>query len=153
MESYEEMRKRHQKEYNEFPVAFAITNEDLKEGLKKLGMNENDGDKVVGIGFGGFVRKEDKQAYDNMENKHYKELQEAIKNDKTGEDFIQGMFETELANHEYGYTGVLGDTLGACGLTYKDVEKNANIQNGLKLAMTKCSEQVREDDEEEEIQC
>lgn len=149
MESYEEMRKRHQKEYNEFPVAFAITNEDLKEGLKKLGLNENDEDKVVGIGFGGFVRKEDKQLYDNMGNKHYKELKEAIKNDKTGEEFIQGMFDTELANHEYGYTGVLGDTLGACGLTYKDVEKNENIQNGLRLALAKYSEQSIDELEEE----
>lgn len=153
METYDEMRNRQQKEYDRFPVAYAFTNEDVKIGLKKLGLNENDSDKVVPIGFGGFIRKKDKEALDNMKNEHYKELQDAIKNDKTGEDFIQGMFDTELANHEYGYVRVLDNTLAACGLTYNDVVKNENIQNGLRLALAKYSEKINEEVEEEERQC
>lgn len=140
METYREMRERHQNELNNFPMAFAFTDEDLKEGLKKLGLNENDKDKIIGIGFGGFIRKDDKEAYENMENKHYEELQDAIKNDKTGEGFIQSMFDDELANHEYGYTLSLDSTLAACGLTYKDIEKNQNLQNGLNLSINKYKE-------------
>lgn len=140
METYKEMRERHQNEFNKFPMSFAITKEDLKEGLKKLGLSENDKDKIVGIGFGGFIKKEDKEAYEDMENKHYKELQDAIKNDKTGEGFIQSMFDYELANHEYGYTLSLNETLAACGLTYKDIEENPNLQNGLNLSTNKYKE-------------
>lgn len=150
METYKQMKERHQDETNKFPIMFAITEEDFKEGLKKLGLNENDKDKVISIGFLGFIRKEDKKAYEDLHNNHYKELQEAIKNDKTGEGFIQSMFDEELANHEYGYTGCLDETLMACGLTYKDIEKNENLQNGLILAIDKYSESELEENEEEQ---
>ena len=42
METYVEMRKRHQEEYNNFPVAFVFDKEGITEGLKKLGLTEND---------------------------------------------------------------------------------------------------------------
>ena len=48
METYVEMKNRHQAEFNKFPVAFAFTEEDIKEGLKKLGLAENDKDKHGG---------------------------------------------------------------------------------------------------------
>ena len=151
METYVEMKNRHQAEFNNFPVAFAFTEEDIKEGLKKLGLAENDKDKIVSIGFGGFVKIEDKQAYNDMNNNHYKELKEAIKNDITGEKFIQGMFEEELGNHEYGYTGELRDTLLDCGLTIKYINSNTNIQRGLELALQKYHQTSNDREEEEEI--
>lgn len=149
METYVEMRKRHQEEYNNFPVAFAFDKEGIEEGLKKLGLTENDKDKVIAVDTG-FVRKENKQAYDNMFDKQYKELQEAIKNDTTGEKFIQGMFYEELGNHDYGYTRDLYYTLKACGITINDISSNPNIQRGLELALQRYNEFFKKSEEEEE---
>ena len=58
------------------------------------------------------------------------------------------MFESELSNHEYVYTGDLTDTLAALGLTMKEIETNENLRNGLNLALNRyyCPE------EEEEIE-
>lgn len=150
METYKEMMKRHQEEFNKFPIAFAFDKEDIKEGLKQLGLTENDKDKVILIEDSAFIRKEDKKAYDNLHNNHYKELQEAIKNDTTGAEFIQGMFEEELANHDYDYTRDLHYTLMACGFTINDINSNENIRNGLELALQKYHKPSKDNEEEEE---
>ena len=56
MNSYLEMRKRHQTEVNAFPIKWAFNNEQLVEGMRELGVNPEDTDKVVSIGGGGFMR-------------------------------------------------------------------------------------------------
>ena len=43
---YQIIKEKHQKEFDEFPVAFAFSDEQFKEGMKKLGLNENDIDKL-----------------------------------------------------------------------------------------------------------
>ena len=45
------------------------------------------------------------------------------------------LFRTELANHEYGYTYELGETLDAVGLTLSEVQKRPNLYNGLRMAL------------------
>lgn len=150
METYVKMKKRHKEEFNNFPVAFAFSKEDLKEGLKKLGLTENDTDKIIGIGAGGFIKKEDYQAYKDMFDNQYKEIQEAIKSDITGENFIKEMFYEELNNYDYGYTGDLYYTLMYCGITVKDINSNPNIRRGLELALQKYNETLNKYEEEEE---
>lgn len=83
--------------------------------MNELGLTEKDTDKIVSIGAGGFMRKTDVDAYLKLGNKFAKEMEEAIENDKTGRGFVKDMFAYELANHEYGYTRVLTDTLDALG--------------------------------------
>lgn len=150
METYVEMMKRHQEEFNNFPVAFAFDKEGVKEGLKKLGLTENDTNKVIEIEAGGFIKKEDKQAYEDMFDNHYKEIQEAIKTDRTGENFIKEMFYEELKNYDYGYTGDLSNTLMYCGITINDINSNPNIRRGLELAIQKYHESSNKNEEEEE---
>lgn len=146
MNKYEEFRKRQQEEFNKFPTAFAFSNQQLKEGLEKLGLTENDKDKIIAIGGGGFIKKGDKEAYIKLINKQKNEFNDAIKNDATGENFIKDMFESELANHEYGYTEKLNDTLLALDLTIEDINENENLKNGLNLALNRYL--CREDEEE-----
>ena len=45
------------------------------------------------------------------------------------------MFNYELANHEYNYTGDLTDTLDALGLTIEDVTANAQMNEALLMAV------------------
>jgi len=146
MNKYIKLKQKHQEEFDKFPVAFAFSDEQFKEGLLKLGLTENDKDKVIDIGFGGFIKKSDKDIYINMTKKHREEIKKSIIEDKTGESFIKDMFEAELSNHEYGYTEDLTDTLAAIGMTMKEINANENLRNGLNLALNRysCKEEVEE---------
>lgn len=135
---YQIMKEKQQKEFNKFPIQFAFSDEQFKEGMKKLGLTENDTDKVFSIGNGGFLRKTDADALNEMFKRFNEEMENAIENDKDGTGFIKDMFYYELANHEYGYTYELDDTLEALGLTIEEIESNDKLKRGLQIAKRKC---------------
>ena len=135
MNKYKELMERQKKEYDLFPHFFAFDDEQLKNGLQKLGFKETDRDKVLYIGYNLFIPKDKMKDWDQMNIKHRNELKEKIKKDKTGMDFIFDMFSYELANHEYSYTGDVSDTLYALNITEEDIRNNDNLKHGLELAM------------------
>ncbi|MGC6586158.1 DUF7659 family protein [Paenibacillus sp. Dod16] len=139
MNLYKELKSKHQKEVSEFPMAFAFSNQQFKEGMEKLGLTESDMDKVCSIGAGGFIRKQDSEALKDMRIRHSRELQEAIDNDQTGEGFIFDMFKYELANHEYSYTRDVESTLDALGFTAEEINANEKLRHGLAKAIQKLS--------------
>lgn len=132
---YLELKRRHEKEVNDFPFIFAFSQEQLNEGMKKLGLNATDTDKILSIGYGGYIRKSDKEAFFSLNERQEKELKDAIQNDTTGEDFIYDMFDYELSNHEYCITMDVSDTLDALGLTIDEVNNNPNLLKGLQKAI------------------
>ena len=150
MNSYVEMKERHQKEVNEFPMKFAFSDEQFKKAMEELGLTEKDVDKVIGIGAGGFIRKTDIKAYNEMGERQYKEFKEAIEEDKIGDGFIKEMFLYELGNHEYIITFDISETLDAVGLTEEDIRNNNNLRTGLILAEKEYLEQYEEENQEEE---
>ena len=150
MNSYVEMKERHQKEVDNFPMKFAFSDEQFKKAMEELGLTENDLDKVVGIGAGGFIRKTDVNDYKEMGERQYKEFREAIEKDKVGDGFIKEMFLYELANHEYIITREIDDTLDALGLTDNDIRNNNNLRTGLLLAEKEYLEQYEKQEEDEE---
>ena len=148
-ETYQEMKKRQEEELTKIPKKFAFTDEQFKQGMKELGLNENDTDKIVGIGAGGFMKKTDVEDYKGLQKKHFKEFWKEIVNDKVGDKFIKDMFLYELNNHEYGYTKDITDTLMSLGLSDKDIRENENLRTGLILAEKEILE--AEESEEESI--
>lgn len=134
METYEVMKQRHQKEVNDFPLGAAFSDKQFEEMMKNWGLTVNDCDKIYRIGSGMFVRKSDHKAMHEMFDRHEKELQDAIKVDKTGDEFIYGMFYYELCNHEYCITGDLSETLDALGLTVDEVNDNPAMLKALRKA-------------------
>ena len=136
MESYQEMKIRHQNETNEFPIHFAFGDEQIKRKFTELGLDiEKDWDKVSHIpGTGGFILKKDEQARREMCERHYKELQNAIAADKDGTGFIYQMFRYELANYEFGYTGEADDALAALGYTEAQIEADPALKTGFEKA-------------------
>jgi len=136
METYQEMKIRHQKAVNDFPIYFAFSNVQLGKMFKELGLNpQKDLDKIARIpGTGGFILKKDIDAYQEMCKKQHEELQNAIREDKDGTGFIYQMFRYELANHEFGYTGDADDALAALGYTEKQVEETPTLKNGFEKA-------------------
>ena len=122
---------------NAFPFGFAFNEKQFEEMMEKFGLNKDDTDKIYSIGAGGYIRKTDSDKMDEMFKRHKQELQQAIDEDKTGKGFICEMFTYELANHEYGYTRDLDETLDALGYTREEVRKKKNLYNGLIKAMSK----------------
>lgn len=132
---YDILKARHREEFDTLPLHFAFGDEQIKKKLEELNVKEEEIDKkLVGIVAGGFMLKEDYPKYIEMSERHYKEIQNEINNDKEGTGFIKDMFFSELNNHEYGYTMDVEDTLEALGITYKDLDENKNLQHGLDLA-------------------
>lgn len=139
---YVELKEKQQKEFNELSekiMFFAFSEEQFDEGLAKFGIKrKNMKDKILRVGsIGGYLLKDKEHELDAMFEKQRNELKHEIDKDKTGKGFIRQMFDYELANHEYGYTGSLEETLDAVGLTAKSIEENKALQKGLKLALAK----------------
>ena len=120
---YTEMLRRHQQEINDFPMAFAFSDRQLKEALKKLGATI---DEVTTLpGNCAIFRKSDVSAWYELCERHSDELKEAMKDKK----FAETAFRYEMDNHEYainwegdsdvlacfGYSGM--DELKADGLS------------------------------------
>ena len=137
MNKYLEMKKRHQAEINAFPMFWAFSKAQFADGMQKLGLTENDKDKVCHIPSGGFLKKEDMPKLTELIDRHARERDEAIKADRSGNGFIYQMFYYELNNHEYSYTEDYEDTLDALGITYDDLEEHPNLKHGLEKAAEK----------------
>lgn len=149
---YEEFKKKRQKEFDKFPKFFAFDEKQFKEGMKKLNLKESETDKIISIGVGGYIKKADIRKFNKMFERMEEELKDAIKNDLTGEKFIKDMFRYELANHEYGITYNLDDTLEALNLTIDEINNNTALKNGLQKAkeeyLKACEKAEHTEDEE-----
>lgn len=146
MNKYEEIKNKHQKRVNDFPLGFAFSNEQFKDMMEKWELSENDTDKILSIGGGGFIRKTDLEEYNKMWTEIRKEHKDLIEQDKTGEGYIKDMFISELENHEYCITYELDDTLDALELTYDQVMNTPNLKHGLELARKEILDKECEND-------
>lgn len=143
--TYLELRKKQDEEFNAFPKFFAFSDEQFKEGLKQLGVKK---DEVVYLAAGGYLRRSDIKAYDEMNKRHREEFKEACKNI----NFVVSMFYYELNNHEYSYTQDVSETLLGLGISEKALEENPILQEGLQKAIDKINalEEARREREREE---
>ena len=136
MNSYQQLKEKHRQEVERFPMFFAFNNKQFAEGMKSLGLEPGDTDKIYKLGdTGGFYRRSDAAALREMFDRHEGEMQAAIDGDPTGEGFCYEMFSYELSNHEFIVTGRISDTLDALGLTEEEVRANPKLKHGLALAL------------------
>lgn len=135
MRSYELLKNRQQEEINAFPFGFAFSNSQFEEMMKQWGLTPDDTDKIYCVCSGTFIRKQDSDAMDAMFRRHREERKKAIDKDATGDGYIYSMFKYELANHEYGYTHELDDTLDALDLTLEQIKKDKRLRHGLNKAL------------------
>ena len=144
MNSYKEMRERHQKEFNELPLGFAFDEAGFERMMKKWGLKPTDTDKILRIPCGGFIRKEDEKHIDEVLKRQDREMKEAIAADKDGSGFIFEMFRYELLNHEYGYVyyEAVEQTLDCLGYSEDDLEKDERLENGFKLACRSIKQEI-----------
>lgn len=114
--NYTDLKNKHRKEVNEFTgIFFAFSNDQFREGLAKLNLPE--GEKVVRIGGGGYIRKDRVQAFTDMFKRHDEERKQ-IKKDRK---LLLDALAYELRNHEYGYTRDLEPALEVLDLKLEDI--------------------------------
>lgn len=132
MNAYKMMKERHQQEFNAFPMFFAFSEKQFEEGMKKLGLNPSDTDKIYSFGStGGYFRKSDAPALHKMFERHRQEMKKAMEED---DNFLFDMFYYELGNHEYIITCSVEDTLDALGLTADEVNSDPRLLKALNEA-------------------
>lgn len=128
MNKYTELKEKHQKEVNDFPMMFAFSDQQFEEGMKKLGVIDEK--ELVSIGSGGFVRKTDARAYIELLKRVHDEHDEMMKDP----EYCYEAFKYELANMEYCITYDYTDTLDALSLTEDEVMENPVWFEALKRA-------------------
>ena len=133
MSAYTRLKAKHQKEVDAFPLGFAFNEKQFNEMMEKWGLSPDDTDQIYSIGGGGYVRKCDAEAMVEMFKRHEYEMKMARK--YNGEDYLFEMFKYELANHEYGYTQDLTDTLDALDLTMEEIKADPQMYDALKRAI------------------
>ena len=137
MNKYIELKKKHEKELNEFPIKFAFGNEQFKEMMKNFGLTENDTDKIVSIGFGGYVKKENLKAMEELFKSQADEMKQAFNDD----EFLESAFNYEMGNHEYIITYDKADVFRALGLSIKSLD-DERVYNIFKKAENKYFEDM-----------
>lgn len=137
---YAELRQKQQEVFSSLPIGYAFGNRQFAEMMSDWGLDPDaDVDKIYSIGNGGYIRKVDADLMHKTFDRLHEELQAAIAQDTTGSGFIYEMFLCELADHEYGYTQDVGETLDALGYTVDDIRSNPRLKKGLQRAAKKIS--------------
>ena len=131
--TYNELKKKHRKEFDNFEMFFAFSDGQFLEGMKSIGLGENDLNKIKHIGGGGYVRKENHGKLLDMAEEQVKELAELMGEEK----FFKEALAYELANHEYCITGDVSDAMDALGLKREEVAENKNQREWLKEVVEK----------------
>ena len=139
-EAYLTLKDRQRQEVNDFPIAYAFNNEQLKAALKKLGVKSTK-ECVTIFGHGDIVKKENASKFIAMLKRHTAEVKEALMAD---EEFAVEAFLYEMDNHEYAinYDGD-GDVLGCFCLEWEDLEK-LGLDRAYRLARKKHMDHARE---------
>lgn len=100
MESYIDMKRRHQAEFNAFPSFFAFNNNQFETGMRELGLEVYDTDKIYKGAAGMYYRRSDSVKLRDLLRTLAEELEVALKN----KDFLREALQYELDNHEYPVT-------------------------------------------------
>ena len=100
--TYIEYKNQKQNEFNNLPIFYAFSNEQLEKALNDRGLTINDTDKIYRLGdTGGFYLKSDAEIIrDYMQNYNEEELHHLMESD---EKFAKDAFNYEMSNHEYAY--------------------------------------------------
>lgn len=132
---YLKLREKQQAEFDALPLKAAYGEKQFNEMMAAWGLDPvKDQNKVYHLAAGMYYLRSDAQLIRETLKRHQEEMQKAIAADPTGEGFIFDMFTAEMTNHEYGYTGDIGETLDALGLTAEEINGSEKLQTGLKLA-------------------
>lgn len=139
MNLYKNLKDRHAKEFNEFPMFFAYSMAQFDAGMSKLGLDPSEKNKIYCLGGGGYYRKVDSERLKELLARHSEDMENNMAN---SDDFLYDMFYYELGNHEYVYTGSTIPTLEVLGITQEEVNASVRMSQALSKACRKQREKV-----------
>lgn len=118
-QEYLDLKKQHEKELNEFPIAYAFNDEQLARALEKLGATKEE--CVTVFGHGDIVKRENAKAFIDMLERHTEEIKQKLIDDV---EFAEAAFLYEMDNHEYciNWSGD-EDVLAAFGIGFNFIRK------------------------------
>lgn len=129
-QAYLDLIEKHREELNNFPIAYAFNDQQLKEALAKLGVESVD-ECVTVFGHGDIVKRGDAKKFINMLERHSKEVKDAMVADV---EFAEAAFRYEMDNHEYAINWDGDDDVLRCfGLDYDDLVK-LNLEDAYRRA-------------------
>lgn len=147
METYKELRERHQKEIEALPLGFAFSDKQFEEMKQKLGVTDNSELRRLGTA-GTFYRKADQHLILDTFERHEEERQAAIFTPSgINTAYLEEMFYYEMCNHEYGINWD-GDeeVLEACCLTAKQMDEHPELRNAWNTAKARYWKDAEEND-------
>lgn len=95
-QEYLDLQKKHRKEFEEFPIAYAFNEKQLEEALEKLGATKEE--CVTVFNHGDIVKRENAKPFVAMLERQREELLQKLRDDK---EFAEAAFLYEMDNHEY----------------------------------------------------
>lgn len=118
-QAYLDLQEKHRQEINNFPIAYAFSEQQLKEALEKLGVGSVK-ECVTIFGHGDIVKKENAKPFVDMLKRHTKEVKEALKD----KEFAEAAFLYEMDNHEYAinWDGD-ADVLSCFGIDFNELKE------------------------------
>ena len=118
-QEYLDLKAKHQKELEEFPIAYAFNDEQMKEALEKLGATKEE--CVAVFGHGDIVKRTDAKALIALLDRQDKEMKAALRKDP---EFAEAAFLAEMNNHEYAINWTADeDVLSAFNITFEFIRK------------------------------
>lgn len=118
-QEYLDLKERQQKEFEDFPIAYAFNDEQLKEALNKLGATKEECISV--FGHGDIVKRENAKPLIDMLDRHTKELHKKMRDDV---EFAYAAFLYEMDNHEYAINWTADeDVLDCLSLNWDKLRK------------------------------
>ena len=131
-QEYLDLKKNHQKEFEDFPIAYAFNDEQMKEALTKL--NATKEECVSVFGHGDIVRREDAKALIALLDRQDKEMKARLRKDP---ELAEAAFLYEMNNHEYAINWTADeDVLTAFNITFEFIQKYG-LQDAYNRARTK----------------
>lgn len=118
-QEYLDLQEKHRKELEDFPIAYAFSDEQLKRALVKL--NATKEECVTVFGHGDIVKRTDAKAFVALLTRQTEEMKQKLKSDP---EFAEAAFLYEMDNHEYAinWSGD-EDVLDCFSITFDDIRK------------------------------
>lgn len=119
-QEYLDLKSRHQKEFDEFPIAYAFNDEQLKEALTKL--NATKEECVSVFGHGDIVKRENVTDLMELLDRHDREMKRQLIKDP---EFAEAALLYEMDNHEYAINWSADeDVLAAFNIDWEFIHKH-----------------------------
>jgi hypothetical protein len=128
-QEYLDFKKRQEKEFEEFPIAYAFNDKQLQEALEKLGATRDE--CVTVFDHGDIVKKENVGALIAMLSRHTKELREKLREDK---EFAEAAFLYEMDNHEYAINWSADEDVMDCFSINWDMLRDWGLEDAYRRA-------------------